>query len=58
MFHEQDEKGIRCKTGAVPAAVNPICTLTDCVVELEKPLFPKKREWEGINKRDKPEDLP
>jgi hypothetical protein len=34
--------GIRCKTGAVPAAVNPICKLTDCVVELQKPLFPKK----------------
>ena len=29
MYHERDEKGIRCKTGAVPAAVNPIRQLTD-----------------------------
>jgi len=35
IINEHDEKGIRCKTGAVPAAVNSIRQLADCVVELQ-----------------------
>jgi hypothetical protein len=31
--------GIRCKTGAVPAAVSSIRQVADCFVELRKPLF-------------------
>jgi len=52
-----DEKGIRCKTGAVPAAVNPIRQLADCFIELQTTDSRGPRR-EGINKRDEPEDLP
>lgn len=57
MSHEHDEKGIRCKTGAVPAAVNPNRKKRFVLLNYQ-PLFRRKTDWEGINNRDKPEDLP
>jgi len=50
--HKPDEKGIRCKTGAVPAAVN-LGNLS------ETPATARILSgWEGIRKRGEPEDLP
>jgi len=50
--HDPDEKGIRCKTGAVPAAVN-LGNLS------ETPATARILSgWEGIRKRGEPEDLP
>jgi hypothetical protein len=56
-FSEKDEKGTPLKSEAVPAAVSPGCIAT-IFTELQDHCPDVKSGWEGISKRDEPEDLP
>ena len=56
-FSEKDEKGTPLKSEAVPAAVSPGCIAT-IFTELQYHCPDEKSGWEGISKRDEPEDLP
>lgn len=51
-FRDSSEKGIRCDTGAVPAAVS-LCS----AFATSATVLPQAR-WEGRKKRGEPEDLP
>lgn len=50
---QNDEKGIRCKSGTVPAAVSPLFR----EISLSQSL-PLVKYWEGAIERDESEDLP
>lgn len=45
-FKMMDEKGIRCKSGAIPVAVSPLPMMGGCNSVFFKPLF-ARCGWEG-----------
>jgi len=51
-FLVRDEKGIRCETGAVPAAVSLYEKIFRNLATVDS------NRWEGVGKQGEPEDLP